>query len=89
MRDLYFEKALATVSWYPKFELNGFVFYRRGTGETMWQHKHGDDPNKESHARYNYAETKPERAYVCKCGALLSKVDADAARDANGCGYRS
>jgi hypothetical protein len=89
MYDAYFQKAFATVAWYPKFELGEFVFYRRGTGETCWQHKHGDDPNKESPARYNYAEAKAERAYICECGARLSRAVADKARDENGYGYRS
>ena len=84
MYDAYFQKAFATVAWYPQFEHAGFVFYRRGTGEVCWQHKHGDDPNKEEPARYNYAENKADRAYVCECGAKLSKADAEAARTQHG-----
>jgi DNA-directed RNA polymerase subunit RPC12/RpoP len=62
-----FNRALALVSWNPRYREGDFIFYVRGTGETGWWHDHSTNPmeHNEHHAEYD-REAKVYRCRECR-----------------------
>ena len=69
-----------TVAWHEQFVTpGGFVFMRRGTGETGWWHDHKDGKD---YGGNPMDYRTPMSVFVCRtCGCTLDEAEAWKARE--------